>query len=236
VSKFVLEVIACSVADALAAKRGAHRLEIVRDLSCGGLTPSFKLVQEIKSAVDLPLRIMLRETVGFETNDEDEIKQLCEAAASFASLGVDGVVIGLLENRQIHVELTQRVLDSAPSLNATFHHAFETTTDRFAAIQQLKQLRQVDRILSHGGPGNLFERTQRLNQYQNHAAPELKVLAGGGIDATAIDEIARATTITEFHVGRAARNSFQVEDEVQAPLVSRLAQVLESKQPDQLSR
>jgi copper homeostasis protein len=36
----MLEVIACSVADAVAAERGgADRLELVRDLNVGGLTP-----------------------------------------------------------------------------------------------------------------------------------------------------------------------------------------------------
>ena len=53
----LLEVIACSVADAVEAEKGgAKRLEIVRDLGRGGLTPPLELVAQIKHAVDLPLR------------------------------------------------------------------------------------------------------------------------------------------------------------------------------------
>ena len=41
----LLEVIACSVADAVEAEKGgASRLEIVRDLGRGGLTPPLELV------------------------------------------------------------------------------------------------------------------------------------------------------------------------------------------------
>jgi copper homeostasis protein len=53
----LLEVIVCSVADAVEAERGgAGRLEIVRDLHQGGLTPSLELVREIKLATELPVR------------------------------------------------------------------------------------------------------------------------------------------------------------------------------------
>ncbi|HEY6806248.1 MAG TPA: copper homeostasis protein CutC [Pyrinomonadaceae bacterium] len=228
-SKFVLEVIACSVADAIEAERGgADRLEVVRELQVGGLTPSIELVKEIKTAVELPLRVMLRESVGFETTSEDEVERLCDAAAKFASIGIDGLVLGFLKHGQVDVELTQRILDSAPSVRATFHHAFEDTADRFEAIRQIKQLTQVDRILSHGGPGALAERAERLSSYQQHASPELTILAGGGIDVAAMNQFARSTTIREFHVGRAARSSFKVEGVVEAPLVHNLLQILNS--------
>lgn len=58
----LLEVIACSVGDAVEAEKGgASRLEIVRDLGRGGLTPPLELVAEIKRAVNVPLRVMLRD-------------------------------------------------------------------------------------------------------------------------------------------------------------------------------
>jgi copper homeostasis protein CutC len=65
---------------------------------------------------------------------------------------------------------------------------------------------------------------QRLGQYAKAAAPELTILAGGGVDADAILKIGRETDIREFHVGRAARAGFQVEGCVQASLVSELVE------------
>lgn len=222
----LLEVIACSVADAVEAEKGgAGRLEIVTDLRRGGLTPPYELVHEIKQRVDLPLRVMLRENDGFESRD-DEVDRLCGAAERFASLEVDGFVLGFLKEGEVDVERTRRVLACAPNARATFHHAFEAAPDKLRALSVIKQLPQVDRILSSGGMDDLDSRVQRLGEYERVAAPELVILAGGGIDSEAIVKIARETRIREFHVGRAARAGFDVAGAVQASLVSGLVQKL----------
>ena len=222
----LLEVIACSVGDAVAAEKGgASRLEIVRDLGRGGLTPPFALVAKIKQAVNLPLRVMLRESDGYGTNRPDEIDRLCAAAMQFATLDVDGFVLGFLKDGQVDVERTQRVLACA-QVRATFHHAFEGASDKLSALQAIKTVPQVDRVLSSGGADDLELRVQRLAQYAKAAAPELSVLAGGGVEADAILKIGRETTIREFHVGRAARAGFQVEGCVQSSLVSELVKKL----------
>lgn len=224
----VLEVIAVSVSDAIEARKGgANRLEVVRDLELGGLTPSVELVSAIKREVDLPLRVMLRESVGYQTDSEAEIDGLCAAAEQFARLGVDGFVIGFLRAQEIDIELTGRVLASAPELKATFHHAFEDAYDKFEAVREIKRLSQVDRILSSGGREELQQRRERLAAYALCAAPELTVIAGGGIDSEAISLLNRTTTIREFHVGRAARSGFRVDGAVEAELVRRLVQVIE---------
>lgn len=223
----LLEVIACSVTDAIEAEKGgAGRLEIVKDLKRGGLTPSFELVEEIKQAVDLPVRVMLRETDSFEPSGADEIDRLYVAAERFASLEVDGVVLGFLKDGEVDLELTRRVLACAPRMQATFHHAFEVTGDKLRALSVIKQLRQVDRVLSHGGTDDLGSRVRRLDEYAKAAAPELTIIAGGGIDHDAILKIGRKTRIREFHVGRAARARFDVDGAVQASLVSGLVEKL----------
>jgi copper homeostasis protein len=221
----LLEVIVCSVADAVEAERGgAGRLEIVRDLQQGGLTPSLNLVREIKRATELPVRVMLRESPGYQTNGPEEIERLCRAAEEFAALDIDGFVPGFLNDGEVDIELTQRVLACAPHTRATFHHAFEDANDKLCALTEIKQLPQVDRILSSGGTDQLRSRVQRLAEYEHAAAPELTILAGGGIDGAAIVEIKRATRIREFHVGRAARLNFQADGAVQASLVTDLIQ------------
>jgi copper homeostasis protein len=223
----LLEVIACSVVDAIQAEKGgASRLEVVRDLQRGGLTPALELVREIKQSVDLPLRLMLRESDGYETRDENEVDRLCRAAESFASLEVDGFVLGFLKGDEVDVELTQRVLACAPNVRATFHHAFEDSRDKIKALSQIKRLPQVDRILSSGGADELERRVQRLREYERAAAPELTILAGGGVDGDAIMKIGRETGIREFHVGRAARANSETDGDVQASLVSVLVRKL----------
>jgi len=225
VTEPALEVIVCSVSDAIEAKKGgANRLEVVRNLEYGGLTPSLELVRSIKSNVALPLRVMLREKVGYETNGA-EIEALSVAAEQFAKMGVDGVVIGFLNGSRVDIELTRRVLARAPDLRATFHHAFEDAGDQLQALRDIKSLVQVDRILSSGGSGELKHRIKRLDTYARAADPEIKIIAGGGVDGDAILLLMRTTSIREFHVGRAARSGFSIDGDVQAELVSRLVHV-----------
>lgn len=223
----ILEVIVCSLKDAIEAERGgAGRLEIVRELKRGGLTPPFDLVKEIKQRLDIPIRVMLRESDGFGTAGESESDRLCAAAERFATLEVDGFVLGFLKDGEVDVPLTQRVLDHAPYTRATFHHAFEATQDKSSALTAIKRLLQVDRVLSHGGTDSVDLRVRRLKTYAAMGAPELTILAGGGINHEAISQIICETNIREFHVGRAARSHFQVEGSVQASLVRALVDTL----------
>src|SRR5262245_41657408 len=121
----ILEVIASSVEDAIAAARGgAHRLEVVRDLSSGGLTPSIDLVRRIQREVPLPLRVMVRESDGFVCSSNDERRALADHAMMLDALGVDGIVVGWTRDARIDEETLASVLEAGPSLRATFHRAF----------------------------------------------------------------------------------------------------------------
>ena len=202
----ILEVIACTVEDALEAEKGgADRLEVISHFERGGFTPSLELVREIRQAVRLPLRIMLRESENYQTPDETEVDQLCSKAVDLASLSVDGIVLGFLRGERIDLEVTQRILECAPTLNATFHHAFDEVGDQFQALADLRQCRQIDRVLTAGGPGDWVTKSERLTRYQKASEGRQVILVGGGVNAAAINILRTTTNLTEFHVGRAAR-------------------------------
>lgn len=202
----VLEVIVCSVEDALQAERGgATRLEIVRDLARGGLTPSLSLVEETLRAVQVPARVMLRERGDYEIGGTGELDRLCSRAEEMARLPLDGLVLGLVHNGTVDLRSTSTILNCAPGLRTTFHHAFEAATDPLRAISELKTLAQIDRILTHGGDGSWRERIRRLDAYQRKAHPEIHILAGGGLSLERVNSICEFTQVREFHLGRAVR-------------------------------
>jgi copper homeostasis protein len=225
----LLEVIACTVEDAIEAERGgANRLEVISRFDLGGLTPSPDLVREIKAKVSLPLRVMLRENEGYAVTGEKEIEKLCAAAREFNEIGVDGVVLGFLRDEaEIDLELTETILARAPDSKATFHHAFEEARDKFSAIEKLKNLPQIDRILAHGGRDIWAEKILRLGEYATAAQPGVEILAGGGVDLQIISMIREKTSITEFHVGRAARIDGKVERSQVALLAAALTETYE---------
>ena len=226
----VLEVIVCSVADAIEAEKGgAHRLEIIRDFAHGGMTPPTELVRDVLAAVSVPVRVMLREEESYRVVDEREIEQLCTCAREFAALEVDGLVLGFIQNDQVDFELTRHVLSCVPSLKATFHHAFEEVRDAHEAIERLKGVGSVDRILTAGGRGDWSEKIAQLGRYERVANPEIKVLAGGGLHRQRIQAIRANTTIDEFHVGRAVRFQGRIDGPVQSELVRALVKVFEEE-------
>ncbi len=223
----LLEVIVQSVVDAIEATNGgADRLEVVREIRAGGLTPAIDLVRRIMEATPLPLRVMVRENGGFRT-DPDELARMRDAARAFQELQVDGLVVGFADAGRVLLEPTAYVLSAAPVLAATFHRAFDTLDDPAGSISAIAALTRCDRILTSGGDGAPDERSRRLQQLVERAANRLVILAGGGVDAACIIPFKRAG-ISEFHVGGAAREHAGPEGPVSAKRVRTLRELLDS--------
>lgn len=230
---YLLEVIVCSLEDALAAKEGdADRLEVVRELDRGGLTPSLNLVRQIKEATQLPLRVMLREDEQHTLSSHKRLKSLRTTLSEVEGIGVDGVVLGFLRKGEVDLEAMTEVLNVAPHMAVTFHHAFDETRSPLEALDLLRELPQVDRVLTSGGGGDVFERAARLESYREAASDAITVLAGGGVDESVLRVLLEKTSIREFHVGRAARHP--IDAKVKASLVGRLKEVLRSADGEKL--
>ncbi len=241
----LLEVIACTVEDAIAAEQGgADRLEIVSHLELGGLTPALALVKAMQAAVRLPLRVMVREEEDFFASGQKKLERLCEVARSYADLSVDGLVLGFLTQQDSEIkvahEMLEAVLAAAPQTRCTFHRAFEAVTNQRTAIAELKRYPQIDYLLtSHGiRPANRIsdwpppwtDRIEGLAELAVAAAPEIKVLVGGGVTAEWIETLCREPqirrTLSAIHVGQAARAGHSLHGAVLAPLVQKLKQIM----------
>lgn len=224
----MLEIIACSIQDAVAAELGgADRLEIISHYEVGGLTPPVEMVREIAARVKIPLRVMLRESEPFEVSDENEIEKLCAAALAFAEIGVDGVVLGFLKEggKAINHELVAQVLACAPNAKATFHRAFEELPDPLTGIRELKRHRQLDRILTSGGSDKWEDKMSDFANWQRAAQPEIEILVGGGTDAEVI-HLLKPAGIREFHVGKAVREEQKIDGVVLAERVAEIKELV----------
>lgn len=224
---FVLEVIACSLADALAAEKGgADRIELIDHFEVGGLTPPLALVRQVLAAVHIPVRVMLRANSGFEVGSAVEYESLRAMAAALGQLPVDGLVLGFVAAGQVDVQTMAGLLASAPHVSATFHRAFEVLPDPLGAIRILKTLPQVDHILTSGGEQSWAAKVGSLAEQARAARPEITLLLGGGLTAEVLPLIRGHTPIREFHVGRAARVPASLDGLVQAERVAELKRLL----------
>lgn len=199
----ILEIIACSLDDALAAEQGgATRLEVVSHLDQDGLTPSFDLVEAILVRVQIPIRVMVRERNTLDVTDADELARLHDSAQQFCQLPIDGLVMGFASVSAINTTTLTHMSDLHNRI--TFHRAFDECADPTQAINVLKRFASVDCILTSGGAGDWGIRTQRLTTLQRRAG-DIAVLIGDGVDETAIRTVCETTTLRAFHVGRAVR-------------------------------
>lgn len=221
----LLEVIVQSVADAReAAAGGADRLEVVRAIRDGGLTPPVSLVRAIAAEIALPMRVMVRENAGYGTNGR-ELPVLRRAVGEFGALGVDGIVIGFARGGHASLDDLTEAIDGYPGVRVTFHRAFDQLTDPLASIAELATVEQIDRILTSGGDGAAADRCARLREYAARARGRFEIIAGGGVDETALALLARDGCIREAHVGRAARHGNDPEGPVSADRVRRLREL-----------
>lgn len=199
----LLEVIACSLEDALEAERGgAGRIELVRALDRGGLTPPHALVEEVVGAVAIPVRVMIREADGFAAGGE--VARLAELAHELSLLPVDGLVTGFLREGEVDEEAMDAITTAAPGARVTFHHAFDALGDPVRALERLRRWPRIDRILTAGRGADWRAKAAAIASWERASAPAITMLAGGGVDQDAMRILARAG-VREAHAGRAAR-------------------------------
>ena len=226
----MLEIIVTSVQDAIEAERGgASRLEVVRELDRGGLTPSLPLVRDILTAVRIPVRAMIRESDGYGVAGMPERNLLRRAAAAMDALGIDGMVLGFVRGRSPDIETTMDILSAAPRLSVTFHHAFDDLEDPINALATLKACGRLDWVLTHAAGADWTARAARLSMLATAASPEIAVMVGGGVDTATIAELGRRAAVAAFHVGRAARVPPVPDGHVSAAKVRALAAVLRAQ-------
>jgi copper homeostasis protein len=242
--KPILEIIVCSIEDAVAAESGgATRLEIISHYEAGGLTPSLDLVREITSTVKIPARVMLRESGPFIVADEGEVERLCDAARAFARAPLarsplDGLVLGFLKEapggKRIDHDLVSSILACAPNLKATFHRAFEELPDPIGAISELKRHSQIDCILSTSPktPGETWPASlNHFVEWERAAQPEIRMLLGGGIDEKTIEVFCKSSSIRAFHLGRTVREQKRIDGAVLAERVREVEGLVRRQTP-----
>ncbi|NBE54468.1 copper homeostasis protein CutC, partial [Streptomyces boluensis] len=148
----VLEVIALDAQDAVAAQAGgADRLELVTDMAADGLTPSLAGFAEIRAAVDISLRVMLRATDGFVAGGTEAVDALVARARDLRAEGADEFVLGFLdETGAADLAAVERVVAALDGAPWTFHRAIDRAADRDALRKQLADLPGLDTYLTAG--------------------------------------------------------------------------------------
>jgi copper homeostasis protein len=200
--KFLLEIAIASPERAIAAERaGADRLELCVDLETGGLTPGLELISQVRSAVQIPIHVLVRPRTGNFIYTLDEFVHIKEEITAIGGEDVQGIVTGvLLPDGSVDVQRTRELVALASPMQVTFHRAFDETKDLAAALEDVV-VTGAHRILTSGSAANAPAGASVLRTLIQQAGSRLTILPGGGLHAGNIAEVARVTGGRELHTG-----------------------------------
>lgn len=198
--KKLLECCVDSVESAvIAAENGADRLELCANLVIGGTSPGPDLFALVRERVRLPIRVLLRPRFGDFLYTGEEFELLRREVRRFRELRADGLVFGCLTAEgMLDRERMAVLMEEAGPLPVTLHRAFDLCADPFAALETAREL-GVDTILTSGQAASCLEGKGLLAELCRKAG-EMSILAGAGVNAAAIAELAKDTPLRAFHL------------------------------------
>jgi copper homeostasis protein len=196
----LLEICVVSLDYAMAAQRaGASRIELCSDLTCGGITPNPGLMEMAREQLRIPIHVLVRPRPGDFLYSDDEFQIMRQTIEHAKQLGMDGIVLGLLDqDSKIDVARTRELFDLADPLPVTFHRAFDETPSWEESLEAVIQT-GAQRLLTSGCCPKVMEGLSNLTQLVRAARDRLIVMPGGGITPLNVVEVVRATAAREIH-------------------------------------
>lgn len=197
----ILECCVDSVESAIhAANGGADRLELCANLIIGGTTPDVALVKEIRKYTDIRIHALIRPRFGDFCYSEYEVSVMKEQIRILKQAGVEGVVIGVLdEDGHLNVTVMQELIAEAQGLSVTLHRAFDMCCNPIEAMEEAIRL-GIDTILTSGQKQTAWEGRELLAELQKCADGRIVIMAGAGIGAETIEKLMPVTGITSYHM------------------------------------
>ncbi|GAA3001980.1 copper homeostasis protein CutC [Streptomyces drozdowiczii] len=202
-----LEIAVTSPAGARAAREnGADRVELCTALELGGLTPSAGLVEAV-AAEGLPVQVLVRCRPGDFVHDAEELALMAAEVRSVIASGAAGVVIGALTaDGALDTDAVARLADAARAqgrpVEVTLHRAVDQSADPVATAALLPSL-GLTRVLTSGGAPAAAEGLATIAAMAA-AAPEVDVMAGGGVRLADIPALVSAGAAS-VHLSAKAR-------------------------------
>jgi len=138
-ARILLEIIASTVNDCLAAESGgADRIELCAAIGTGGLTASLGTLIEAKKRVRIPVMAMVRPRAGGFCYSDEEFAAMRHDAQFLIEHGADGIVFGALHSDgSIDAVRCGKLLEIADGRQAVFHRAFDAVPEPVRALDTL---------------------------------------------------------------------------------------------------
>ena len=196
----LLEICTASVDDCLAARAGgAHRVELNAALALGGLTPSLGTLIEARTALDIPIIVMIRPRPGgfcYSPRDFAAMQRDVDLALAHDA---DGIAFGILtEDGRLDESRCRQLIAQAGNRQTVFHRAFDVVPDPTETLERLIDL-GVTRVLTSGQEASAYNGAANIARYVQQAAGRIEILPGGGINRFTLADVLTRTGCTQVH-------------------------------------
>lgn len=194
------EICVNSVESAVAAQNGgADRVELCDNLLEGGTTPSFGSIALARQLLQIKLHVIIRPRGGDFLYSDLEFEIMKRDIETAKSLGVDGLVFGILDkNGNIDKTRTAELIELSRPLTVTIHRAFDVTDDAFQALEDLISL-GADYVLTSGQEATAMEGADLIAELVERAGNRIKIMACGNLNQRNITKFIAKTNVKEVH-------------------------------------
>lgn len=177
-----VEICANSYESALAAQAGgADRIELCQELSLGGITPSYGLIEKVVQTLKIPTYVLIRPRSGDFTYTNSEFDVMLRDVAFAKAQGVAGIVSAVLRSdNTIDLERTKLLMAASGELPFTFCRAFDWVPDPELALETLISI-GVSKILTSGQAPSALEGLELLQKLLAKAQNHITIIPGGGL-------------------------------------------------------
>jgi copper homeostasis protein len=200
VKRVLLEVAVESLGDAIAAVgAGADRLELCADLRRGGVTVPIELYRSVRSALSVPLAVMIRpvaddsfSAVGVLEIMLQQIEaRLVEPPAAF--------VFGALKpDRSIDPDACRVLIAACRGVPAVFHRAWDAAARGIGDLELLIDL-GFRRLLTSGCQPTAVRGADAIRGYVERSSGRIEIMPGSGIGPENAAAIIAATGCGQIH-------------------------------------
>lgn len=201
-----IEVIGWSVDDAIKIEQaGADRVELVVNLDRGGLTPPLELTKAVVEAVNIPVRVMIRDTDESFVYNEQVMESHIDYVKQLQQIKPEGIIFGSLTNEgKINFEQLESILKAKGDMKFTFHRAFDELKENWSEQFDTLSKYEIDTILTSGTKENAFEGIEVIKELVSRET--IQLLPGKSISIENAKDIIDKTNADWIHVGYSVRD------------------------------
>ncbi len=183
-----------------AEQHGASRIELCANLYPDGTTPDAELIIAVLAHVNIPVKVMIRPREGDFVYTDGEFNTMLESIKACKSLGVSGIVTGVLrEDNTLDLDRLNLLAEFAYPLPITIHKCIDLVPDIFEAIEDLKQIPGIQSILSSGQADTAEHGAELMKRMLQACGEKLKLIVAGKVTQENLPHLIPNIGATEYH-------------------------------------